>query len=646
MWEWSRRMICRPFSSHFLLFVQLLLFSPFVSPSCLLENGRSSVYLSVFEDLRPGEVVGKIPLENFKPNGGIELKVVKGFDFVDIEPGSNLMKLTNPLDRDEGNSKIEAVVECKSTVDPVSDFNQLNITVFITVKDVNDNSPQFEQSEYHVNISEELPIGTIVFTGISATDKDQPGPNSFLQYSILPSEFSNLLDIEDPFKPVITVKNRIDYEKVKKFTVQIEARDQGEPNRASVVPLHVMVEDQNDLNPHFERDYYLAKRIKDGLLVVEPFPIKAVDGDALNANIVYSLNGELSSHFAIDQNGQIRVRSNPPPPFAVFFVHAHEEKNRDRNATAILKVQLGANIHFENDLYNLKLSSNTPQGTILTRIKAYTESNNQIKYRLQSPEVTMLRVDPHSGNVIMGKIPIQLKVFYEFNITATDGNEEALARIHVFLDAVTDCSEGPRFERVESTADSPEGLALIGPLKTNTEHVSYELLNMKKDFHISGDGVVSMRQGASPQCVVCELVVLAKDQQGRIGHTKVILRNPGLVMSASSALTFLVLTIFALIMIMMIVFVCKKVSYVWRQNKRQRMCWLNRSTDSGVIITGTMPSSTTRYVVNPEKGIDNRISDIGGQITQTKSPAPVRTSGAHLVPVTVSNRDGAPTVYF
>ncbi|CAJ0571652.1 unnamed protein product, partial [Mesorhabditis spiculigera] len=632
-----------------------------VAGSCLLENGRSSVYLSVFEDLRPGEIVGSIPVEDFKTDGGIELKVVKGSDFVDINPGSNQLTLKSPLDRDEGNSKIEAVVECKSTVDSASDFDQLNITVFITVKDVNDNAPEFDEKEYHINVSEELPIATIVFTGISATDKDQPGPNSFLQYSILPSEYSHLLDIEDPFKPVITVKNRIDYEKAKSFTVQIEARDQGNPSRASVVPLHVTVEDQNDLNPRFERDYYVSRRMKDGLLVIDPSPIRAVDGDALNANIRYSLSGELSSHFAINQDGQIRVRSNPPPPFAVFFVHAYEEKNPEKNATAIIKVQQGSNIHFENDLYNLKLSSNTPQGTVLARIKAYSETNNPLKYKILGIEPQMLRIEPSSGNIIMGKLPIQLKVFYEYNITATDGAEESHARVHVFVDAIADCSDGPRFERVESTADSPEGLTLVGPLKTNADQVSYELLNMKKDFHISSEGIVTMRQGAAPQCVVCEIVVLARDQHGRVGHTKVILRNPGLVMSTSSALTFLVLCIFCLILLMMVVFVCKKVSYVlqekpfsssdssgWRHNKRNRMCWLNRSTDSGVIITGTMPTNGSRYVVNPEKGIDNRISDISvtGNITQTKSPGPVRTSGAHLVPVTVSNRDGAPTVYF
>ena len=36
---------------------------------------------------------------------------------------------------------------------------QLNISVFVTVKDVNDNAPEFDEEQYNVTISEELPVG-------------------------------------------------------------------------------------------------------------------------------------------------------------------------------------------------------------------------------------------------------------------------------------------------------------------------------------------------------------------------------------------------------------------------------------------------------------------------------------------------------
>lgn len=35
----------------------------------------------------------------------------------------------------------------------------MNISVFVTVKDVNDNAPEFDEDMYNITISEELPPG-------------------------------------------------------------------------------------------------------------------------------------------------------------------------------------------------------------------------------------------------------------------------------------------------------------------------------------------------------------------------------------------------------------------------------------------------------------------------------------------------------
>jgi protocadherin Fat 1/2/3 len=44
--------------------------------------------------------------------------------------------------------------------------------VYVTILDINDNSPQFGQSTYSVEISESVPPGTDIFT-VSATDADE-----------------------------------------------------------------------------------------------------------------------------------------------------------------------------------------------------------------------------------------------------------------------------------------------------------------------------------------------------------------------------------------------------------------------------------------------------------------------------------------
>lgn len=83
-----------------------------------------------------------------------------------------------------------------------------------------------------------------------------------MQYTIVAGPHSHFLEIPDPFKPVITIKDRINYEEIKKFSVEIEARDQGEPSLASTVPLHVTIVDVNDLLPRFKHSHYTAKSQK------------------------------------------------------------------------------------------------------------------------------------------------------------------------------------------------------------------------------------------------------------------------------------------------------------------------------------------------------------------------------------------------
>ncbi|RCN32612.1 hypothetical protein ANCCAN_21577 [Ancylostoma caninum] len=364
-------MIIRPAFLTFLLLIK-------ASFSCLLENGRSAVYLSVAEDVKPGEVIGHLPIEG-KTDGAkpdIQLRVVKGDDIAHIVPGSKDLVIEKELDRDEGQGKFELVVECTAqNLD--SDFSQLNISVFVTVQDVNDNAPEFDAPEYNITIKEELPIGTIVFADFEATDRDQPGPNSFVLYSIAPGPQADLLEIADPFRPVVTVKNRIDYEKIRKFDVTLEARDQGEPSLSSSVPLHVTVEDVNDRPPYFKRQYYTCRTIKNDVLVVEPEPISARDGDELDDDIEYGVFGEFSNHFYIDRDAKITVKLPPAPPRATFFVYAREKNNPEKNATAIVSLNLEKSIRFEYDSYSLKITPAMPLHTVLLTVKAFS---NQVCY--------------------------------------------------------------------------------------------------------------------------------------------------------------------------------------------------------------------------------------------------------------------------
>lgn len=578
-----------------------------VALCCLLENGRSAVYLSVVEDVKPGEVIGHLPIEG-KTEGekpDIQLRVVKGDDIAQVVPGSKNLVIQRELDRDEGQGKFELVIECKSQ-NLEDDFSQLNISVFVTVQDVNDNPPILNAPEFNVTIKEELPKDTIVFTDFEATDRDQPGPNSFVLYSIVPGPYSELLEIADPFRPVVTIKSRIDYEKIRKFDVILEARDQGEPSLSTTAPLHVTVEDVNDLPPRFQHQYYTCRRIVNDELVVEPVPIKARDGDELDADIEYGIFGEFSNHFSIDSEGKIRVRVQPSPPHATFFVYARERENRDKNTTAIVSLSLEKSIRFEHDSYSLKITPTMPLHTVLLTVKAFSSQGSAVRYSLGNVNA-VVSVGETTGQLTFAGLPKVKAGILQYELLATNRVETTKAKLTVVVESESGLCARMEFEKPEYHLQLGS-FPVIGTINVRGQQKPiYRLMNMNKYFLVDNDGVVRLQPETRPPCGTCELVVLATREDGATSVAKITIKNPTFAVSSSSMLTVMIFVTLALICALLLVFVFRKVHYV------------------------------RHYVVNADKE---------KTFEATKSPAPKRNAGAHLVPVTVTTQDGAPTVYF
>ncbi|CAD8145072.1 Cadherin domain-containing protein [Caenorhabditis elegans] len=562
------------------------------SNTCLLKNGMSSVYLSAFEDLKPGNVIGTLPFESqTSKETDVELRVVKGNELVDVKPGSHDLILKKTLDRDEGVGKFEAVVECRSS-NLDTDFSQLNISVFVTVKDINDNAPVFDSAEYFVDIKEELPTGTIVFTDFEATDNDQPGPNSFVQYTIVAGPHSHFLEIPDPFKPVITIKDRINYEEIKKFSVEIEARDQGEPSLASTVPLHVTIVDVNDLLPRFKHSHYTAKSQKNGVLVFEPEAISAQDGDRLNASLIFSLSGELSEHFAIDNDGSIRSITPNPPQRATFFVTASEREDTERNSTAILSIRLQSSLAFQHNTYSTTISPTTPIGSTVITVVANSENNTPLTYSLLA-DTNTVSIDEVSGNVVLRK---KLEKPETLNVTASDGENVVSTALHLMTaNSEESCRSPIKFEKFEykMTIGKLNVLGVVNATSRTGTKITYILMNMNNDFEIDTNGVVKLLPKARLQCKVCELIVVAKSGT-QMAITKINVDNPAFVLHSTTALTLLILIILCLIFTMLAILVCRKFCEKWKTgHRRSSICWLNGTTDTGISITTTTPNTTT-----------------------------------------------------
>ncbi|KAM4636865.1 cadherin-related family member 1 [Discoglossus pictus] len=248
-------------------------------------NGNMAL-LSLSEDTPVGTYI--YSLNGSDPEG---YPVTYGLTF---EPGSKRYFAVDPLhgnvtlieelDR-EDQDEIEAIVSISDGINKVSEKVQILVT------DANDESPEFLNTPYIVNVPEDTPSGTSIFQ-IQAVDKDI-GSGGSITYLIQNTHGSKFT--VDRHSGVLRIKEGVslDYEKSRTHFVTIQAKDGGGKLRgkyqalSSSTTVTVNVEDVQDSPPMFVGTPYYAYVYEDTTLGSEVLTVMAYDGDRGNPNTIH-----------------------------------------------------------------------------------------------------------------------------------------------------------------------------------------------------------------------------------------------------------------------------------------------------------------------------------------------------------------------
>ncbi|XP_074460307.1 protocadherin alpha-2-like isoform X2 [Larus michahellis] len=161
------------------------------------------------------------------------------------QSASLALVLTKPLDRE--------TLPVHRLVLTASDGGHPSLTgtveLLISVLDVNDNTPQFNQSVYNVKILEGSEPGTLLTT-VSATDLDE-GINRDIVYLFsrhVTAEVKEMFTIDEN-KGEIRLRGKLDYEEKGSYEITVEARDKGFPPLSGHCKVVLEVLDVNDNAP-------------------------------------------------------------------------------------------------------------------------------------------------------------------------------------------------------------------------------------------------------------------------------------------------------------------------------------------------------------------------------------------------------------
>uniref|UniRef100_A0A2C9L3X1 Cadherin domain-containing protein n=1 Tax=Biomphalaria glabrata TaxID=6526 RepID=A0A2C9L3X1_BIOGL len=138
-------------------------------------------------------------------------------------------------------------------------FTTSTITIRITVRDINDNGPVFNQNTYEAFIDENTIAGANVpVLQMTVTDIDSGTYNTFRLF-LNDSTFGILPEIDSSFSTAsmfVKSSNSIDYEKLQTYVLVVNASDTVAPFNSSSATVTIHVRDVNDITPTFSPQSY------------------------------------------------------------------------------------------------------------------------------------------------------------------------------------------------------------------------------------------------------------------------------------------------------------------------------------------------------------------------------------------------------
>ncbi|XP_073077943.1 protocadherin alpha-8 isoform X7 [Manis javanica] len=310
--------------------------------------------------------------------------------------------------KNEENNRVELVLRKSLDREEASEHNLFltatdegkpeltgTVQLLVTVLDVNDNAPSFEQPEYQVRLFENSDNGTIVIR-LNASDRDE-GPNGEISYSfnsLVPPMVSDQFSI-DSNTGEITIRKNLDFEKANSYKIRIDATDRGHPPMVGHCTILVKVLDINDNAPQVSLTSVALPVREDAPLGSVIALISASDRDAgangqvtctLSPHVPFKLVSTFKNYYSLVLDSALDRESVATYEL---LVTARDGGSPPLSATASVSVQV-ADVNdnapaFAQPEYTVFVRENNPPGRHIFTVSARdadAQENARVSYSL------------------------------------------------------------------------------------------------------------------------------------------------------------------------------------------------------------------------------------------------------------------------
>ncbi|XP_019369272.1 PREDICTED: cadherin EGF LAG seven-pass G-type receptor 2, partial [Gavialis gangeticus] len=392
----------------------------------------------------------------------------------EIDPRSGVIRTKGLVDR-EAVESYQLVVEANDQGKEPGP-RSTTATIHIAVEDDNDNSPQFSEKRYVVQVPEDVVPNSHILQ-VTATDRDKSN-NALVHYSIMSGNTRGHFYI-DAQTGNIDVVSQLDYEMSKEYTLRIRAQDGGRPPLSNISGLvTVQVLDVNDNAPIFVSTPFQSTVLENVPVGYSVIHIQAIDADSgENSRLEYTLvETSLDFPFAINNNtGWIVVAlelDREMVDFYNFGVEARDHGSPSMTSSASVSITVldvnDNNPEFTQKEYTMRLNEDAAVGTSVLTVSAIDRDvNSVITYQISNGNTrNRFSITSQSGGgLITLALPLDYKLErqYLLTITASDGTRVDTA--HVFINVTDANTHRPVFQSSHYTVnineDRPVGTTVV-----------------------------------------------------------------------------------------------------------------------------------------------------------------------------------------
>ena len=395
-------------------------------------------------------------------------------------------------------------------------------TAVISVVDINNNGPVFEEDPYSFSLLENATTDSLVGQ-VVATDGDL-GTLGSITYSLTGGDTS-LFYINGSTGEIYTNSSSFDADLTPfSYEVSVTARDGAAVSRSATVSVEILLEDVNDNEPRFTSDPFTFEVAEDTDIDLSVFRVEAMDNDSgSNADFEFEILTENSS-FSIDlESGIVRVAeeldfdntSLPNPVIIEILVSDKGNPPMTTNGTMNITItDTNDNApYFSGALIQAFVAENTTVNATAFTVEAFDRDSGEnaaLSYEIISAIPTecnsRYRIVASTGDVILNE-PVDAEEREEsctLLVRATDNGNPRLSATTTYNVLITNINEKPpEFMPASPEGDVPENSrngTVVLTLETEDgdgDTVSFQIVNGASGmFDVSSDGVITVANGA------------------------------------------------------------------------------------------------------------------------------------------------------